>query len=251
MVSPVVTPVVTYDSRDRVAVITIDNPAKRNALTRAVVDQLNTAWKRFEASDDRVAVLTASGDKAFTVGADLDDIPHDLYRAIPSVGVDVTKPIIGAVAGWVVGGGVVLAQFTDLLVAADNANFLYPEAKVGFAGGLVSSLAARIPHKIAAELILLGEAVTAQRAYEVGFVNKVVPVGQQLDAALDYAAKLAGHAPLVLSMLKRFVGEVVPKGPSELAGITRAQVDAVTFSQDIEEGLKAFKEKRSPVFSGR
>jgi len=243
--------VVTYESRDRVAIITIDNPAKRNALTRAVVDQLNAAWKRLQSSDDRVAVLTASGDKAFTVGADLDDIPHDLYRAIPNVGVEVTKPIIGAVAGWVVGGGVVLAQFTDLLVAADNTQFLYPEAKVGFAGGLISSLAARIPHKIAAELILLGEPVSAQRAYEVGFVNKVVPVGKQLEAALDYAAKLTVHAPLVLSLLKRFVGEVVPKGPSELAGIARAQVDQVTYSQDIEEGLKAFKDKRPPVFSGR
>jgi enoyl-CoA hydratase/carnithine racemase len=246
-----VEPVVTYESRDRIAVITIDNPAKRNALTKAVVAELNAAWKRFEASDDRVAVLTAAGDKAFTVGADLDDIPHDLYRAIPGVGVQVTKPIIGALAGWVVGGGVVLAQFTDLLVTAENTQFLYPEAKVGFAGGLVSSLAARIPHKIAAELILLGEAVSAQRAYEVGFVNKVVPVGQQLEAALDYAAKLTAHAPLVLSMLKRFIGEVVPKGPSERAGIARAQVDEVTFSQDIEEGLAAFKEKRAPAFQGR
>lgn len=241
---------VTYESSESIAVITINRPEKRNALSIEVVDALAEAWRRFHGSNERVAVLTASGDKAFSVGADLNDIPHDLWRGVPGIGIDIEKPIIGAVAGWVVGGGFVLAQMCDLLVAADNATFVYPEAKVGFAGGLVSSLAARIPHKIAMEIILLGEPLTAQRAYDVGFVNKVVPVGQQREAALDYARKLAGNAPLVLQMLKRFVGSVVPKGPSELAGIARRQVDVVTFSGDMAEGVAAFKEKRKPDFLG-
>ena len=89
-------------------------------------------------------MLTATGDKAFTVGADLNDIPHDLWRGVPGVGIEIDKPIIGAVAGWVVGGGLVLANQCDLLIAADNTTFLYPEAKVGFSGGLISSLAVRI-----------------------------------------------------------------------------------------------------------
>lgn len=242
--------VVTYESRDHVALITINRPDKRNAISKEVVQQLHEAWLRFEGGADRVAVLTAAGDKAFTAGADLSDIPHDLWRAIPGIGVEVTKPVVGAVAGWVVGAGFALAQFTDILVAADNTSFVYPEAKVGFSGGLIASLAARIPHKIAAEIVLLGEPLPAQRAYEVGFVNKVVPAGRQVEAALDYAGRLAANAPLVLSMLKRFVGQVVPKGPSEQAGIARRQVDAVTFSQDIEEGLRAFREKRAPLFTG-
>ena len=241
---------VTYEVQDRIALITINRPDKRNALTKDVVERLHQAWLRFAASEERVVIITAAGDTAFTAGADLDDIPHDLWRAIPGIGVEVDKPVIAAVSGWVVGGGLLFAQYADLVVAADNARFLYPEAKVGFSGGLVASLVARIPHKIVAELVLVGEPITAQRAYEVGLVNKVVPVGTQLEAALDYARKLAANAPLVLAQLKRFMGETLPKGPSERAGIARRQVDAVTFSQDIHEGLAAFKAKRPPVFQG-
>jgi enoyl-CoA hydratase/carnithine racemase len=149
-----------------------------------------------------------------------------------------------------VGGGLVLAQFCDLLVAAENTTFLYPEAKVGFSGGLISSLAARIPHKVAMELLLLGDGISAQRAYEVGLVNKVVPAGEQVEAALDYARRLAANAPLVLSLLKRFVADTLPRGPSERAALARAQVDAVTNSADLAEGLAAFRAKRPPAFTG-
>lgn len=242
---------VTTRSQDRVFIITIDLPERRNALTKEVVEKLHQAWNAFNASDDRVAIITASGDKAFTAGADLDDIPHDLWRAIPGIGVEVTKPVIAAVSGWVVGGGLLFVQYADLAVATESAKFLYPEAKVGFAGGLIASLAARIPHKVVMELVLVGEPLSAQRAYEVGLVNRVVPDGQQLEAALDYARKLAANAPKVLSLLKTFVGRTLPKGPSEAAGIARRDVDAVTFSEDIEEGLAAFKAKRPPEFTGR
>lgn len=243
--------VVTYESIDSIAVITINRPEKRNALSVQVVEELAAAWQRLNAGDDRVAVLTAAGDAAFSVGADLNDIPHDLWRAVPGIGVEVEKPIVGAVAGWVVGGGFVFANQCDLLVAADNTTFLYPEAKVGFSGGLISSLAARIPHKLAMEVLLVGEAFSVQRAYEAGYVNKIVPVGEQRAAALEYARKLADNAPLVLQLLKRFTGRVVPKGPSELAAIARRDVEFVTDSADLQEGLASFKEKRKPAFQGR
>lgn len=242
---------VTTWSQDRVFIITIDLPERRNALTKEVVEQLHQAWHAFNASDDRVAIITASGDKAFTAGADLDDIPHDLWRAIPGIGVEVNKPVIAAVHGWVVGGGLLFVQFADIAIATENTRFLYPEAKVGFAGGLISSLAARIPHKVVMELVLVGDPLTAQRAYEVGLVNRVVPDGQHLDVALEYARKLADNAPKVLSLLKSFIGRTLPKGPSEAAGVARRDVDAVTFSEDIAEGLAAFKAKRPPVFTGR
>ncbi|MFY9736721.1 MAG: enoyl-CoA hydratase-related protein [Rhodoplanes sp.] len=241
---------VTYESVDCVAIVTIDQPEKRNALSREVVNELAEAWRRFAASSDRVAVLTASGDKAFTVGADLNDIPHDLWRGVPGVGIEIDKPIIGAVAGWVVGGGLVLANQCDLLVAADNSTFLYPEAKVGFSGGLISSLAARIPHKVAMEVLLVGEALSVQRAYEIGFVNKILPVGQQRQGALDYAHKIVANAPLVVQLLKRFVDRTLPKGPSEMAGLARREIDAVTASADAAEGLAAFRGKRPPTFEG-
>jgi enoyl-CoA hydratase/carnithine racemase len=242
--------VITYESRGQIAIITINRPEKKNSLTREMVGELNSAWIRFNDSDDRVAVLTGAGNDVFCAGADLDDIPHDLWRGIPGIGAAVEKPIIGAAAGWVVGGGLALLQYTDLLIAAENCKFVYPEAKVGFSGGLIASMCTRVPHKIAMELLLLGEPIGAQRAYEVGFVNKIVPVGQQLDTALEWAAKLAANAPLVLTLLKSFVEQTLPKGPSEAAGIAKRQVDEVTYSSDMDEGLAAFKAKRAADFQG-
>jgi len=160
---------VSYRSQDRTAIITIDRPERMNRIDADVVEGLHQAWHRFMASDeDRVAVLTGAGDKAFTAGADLKAPPSNLYRGIPGVGVPVDKPVIGAVAGWVVGGGMVLTTMCDILVAADNTRFSYPEVKVGFTGGLIANLALRIPHKIAMELLLVGEPIDAKRAYEVG-----------------------------------------------------------------------------------
>jgi enoyl-CoA hydratase/carnithine racemase len=101
------------------------------------------------------------------------------------------------------------------------------------------------------EMMLLGEPMAAERAYQVGLVNRVVPAGELLSAALDYANRLADNAPMVMAMLKRFVGEVVAKGPSERAALARAQVDAVTASADFAEGKAAFAAKRKPDFKGK
>lgn len=241
---------VLYESRNGIAEITLNRPEKYNVLNHEVVNQLRAAWERFNASDDRVAILAGSGDKAFTAGANLRDIPHDLWRAIPGAGIAVDKPIIAATSGLVVGGGLVLVQFADLAVAADNTVFSYPEAKVGFSGGLISSLAARIPHKLAMELLLVGGNIDARRAYEAGLVNRVVPLGQELETARELAAQIAANAPLVVQLLKRFVGQVIPKGPTEAAAIARAEIEKINTSADFGEGIAAFVEKRPPVFGG-
>ncbi|MGE0718328.1 MAG: enoyl-CoA hydratase/isomerase family protein [Alphaproteobacteria bacterium] len=241
---------VLYQSRDRVATITINRPAKANALNQAVADGLAAAFRRLNTSDDRVGIVTGAGAKAFSGGADLD-APPELRRFMPGVGIEVEKPLIAAVSGWCVGGAVVIVQMCDLCVATEGARFIYPEAKLGFTGGLISSLAARIPHKIAMEFILLGETLTAQRAYEAGFVNRVVPEGQHIAAAEEWATKLAGMAPMVLTTLKRFAGEVLPKGPTERAGRALRETEAVWASDDFREGLAAFREKRPPSYDGR
>ncbi len=242
--------IITYESRDDIAVITINRADKANALNIEVGEGLKAAWQRFNASDDKVAILTGAGDKVFSAGADLR-APGELWSFMPSIGVPVDKPVIAAVNGWCVGGAMVLVQMADLCVMSEEARFSYPEAKLGFTGGLISGLVARIPHKVAMELLLVGDDMTAQRAYEVGFVNVVVPKDQVMAAAMEYATKLAGNAPLVMSTLKRFTQQVIPKGPTEAAGIARAQTDIVSNSEDGEEGRASIREKRSPVFKGR
>ncbi|MBV9827771.1 MAG: enoyl-CoA hydratase/isomerase family protein, partial [Alphaproteobacteria bacterium] len=162
------------------------------------------------------------------------------------------KPIIAAVSGWCIGGALVMAMMCDLLVAAENARFSYPEGKVGITGGMIAGLAARIPHKIAMEMMLVGEPIGARRAYEVGLANRVVPDPEALDTALDLAAKMVDLAPLALAAMKRFVNDhVLPKGPAELAARFGAELAAVRNSADAAEGVQAFKERRRPRYQGR
>lgn len=240
----------TYESRDGIAVITLNRPEKRNAINNDMAKALREAWQRLNASDDRVGVITHAGDH-FTGGADIKGPPEDFPACVPNVGVTLTKPLIAAVGGWVVGGGVVIVQMCDLCVAATDAKFMFPEAKVGFTGAVIAGLAARIPHKVAMELMLLGDEVGAERMYQVGLVNRLVPPGQQLEAALQYARRLADNAPLVIELLREFVGQIVPKGPSELAAYGRLAIAGVRSSEDAKEGIASFKEKRKPRFRGK
>jgi enoyl-CoA hydratase/carnithine racemase len=243
---------IRYESADGVALITIDRPAKRNALTSAMCAELHTAWQRFAASaSERVAILTASGDDIFTAGADLNDPPPQFWQAVPNVGVPVSKPIITAVAGPVIGAGVTMVAMSDLCVAADNARFIYPEAKVGIALGLVSSIATRIPQKLVMELLLLGEAVGAERAHQAGLVNRVVPAGQQVAAAKEMACTIAANAPLVVGMLKDMVLDTIPRSAVEEMYHTQRAINRVLESEDAKEGPRAFRERRPPQVRGR
>lgn len=243
---------IRYESADAIAVITIDRPAKRNALTAAMCDDLCAAWRRFAASDEeRVAIITAAGNGVFTAGADLGDPPPRFWQAVPNVGVQVSKPIIAAVSGLVVGAGVTMVAMSDLCVAADSTKFIYPEAKVGVALGLVSSIAARIPHKLAMELMLIGDAVSVERAYQIGLVNRIVPEGEQVAAARAMAKTIAANAPLVVGMLKDMALETMPRGPVERMYLTQGAIDRVLQSEDAKEGPLSFRERRKPNFRGR
>lgn len=236
---------------DGTTLITINRPARKNAICATTARELQQAFAEFDQSEQRVAVLTGAGNDAFSAGADVTNLP-ELWRCVPTVGITTEKPVIAAVGGWCVGGALVVAMMCDLLVTADNGKFSYPEAKLGFTGGLISALPTRIPHKIAMELIMLCRTIDAKRAYDVGFANEVVPVGQQVEAALAMARELATFAPLVLRTLKRFVvDDVMPQGPSEKMGRAMRDLGMVRDSQDGQEGARAFKEKRAPEWVGR
>jgi enoyl-CoA hydratase/carnithine racemase len=242
---------VTYTRDGMVAVITMNKPDRMNRLDAELVDGLHDRWVQFMADDAaRVAVLAGNG-KAFSAGADLKAVPHHLYHGIPGIGYPVDKPVVAAVQGWCIGGGMVLTTMCDLMIVADDAKFSYPEVKIAFSGGLISNLVTRIPHKIAMELLLVGDTIDAKRAYEVGYANKIVANDQLMPTAMDYARRIADTAPMPSRMLKRFTSETLPKGPTEIAGIARAQVDAINRSADWIEGRAAFSEKRSPKFKGK
>src|ERR1041385_5563129 len=163
--------VITVEERGPVSIISINRPEKLNAINKAVAIELQQAFAEFHRSDQRVAILTGAGGRAFSAGADVTDLP-ELWRCVPTVGIATEKPIIAAVSGWCIGGGVLMAMMCDLLVAAEGAKFSYPEGKVGITGGRIAGLAARIPHNLATEMILLGEPISAERAYAIGLAHR-------------------------------------------------------------------------------
>jgi enoyl-CoA hydratase len=244
---------VLVENKDNgVTIITLNRPEKKNALNKQLIVELQDAFNTFDADESRkVAVLTGAGDAAFSAGADLKDMP-ELWRGIPTVGIQTDKPIISAVSGWCIGGALVMAMMTDLIVASESAKFYYPEAKVGFTGGIISGLVNRLPYHVAMEVILLCRTLEADRAYQLGFVNKVVPEGQQVQAAIEMADELATMAPLVHRTLKSFINDdVMKRGPSEHMARTMHKLSALERSQDTQEGFAAFREKRQPVFVGK
>ena len=256
--SPVTDPVIV-ERRGLVQVITINRPEAKNALNKAVAEAVAAAVDELDASDDlRVGVLTGAGG-VFSAGMDLKAFLTGESPAIEGRGLcGITqtpprKPLIGAVEGWALAGGFELLLACDLVVAARTARFGVPEVKRSLvaAGGAVLQLPKRVPPAIAMEMILTGEPIEAQRAADIGLVNRLVDEGAAVDAAVELANAIADNGPLAVAASKQIARATqdwtFAEGWKQQGGI----VGPVFTSEDAREGATAFAEKRKPVWKGR
>jgi enoyl-CoA hydratase/carnithine racemase len=253
------TDVVRYENEGPAAWLTIDRPQARNALSADVRDGLAVGLRRFNADDAaRVLVLTGAGDKAFCAGADLKEMAAAGLKVpppefLPQIGrtVAVAKPVIAAVNGAAYAGGFLLAQSCDLCVAADTATFAITEVKVGRGAPWAAPLPWLIPPRVAMQLLLTGDPISAERAYGVGLVNEVVPAAELRARAQAVAERIAANAPLSVLAGKRTVGLAAEYPLSEALAAADRLWEPVYLSADAQEGPAAFREKRPPVWTGR
>lgn len=253
------TDVVLYEIRDeRIALITLNCPERRNAISLDVRERLRESFVRFESDPAlRVAILTGAGDQAFCAGMDLKEAAERKLQVTPPLPIigdnlRVTKPVIAAVNGHTYAAGWLLAQMCDLCIASDNAKFGITEAKVGRGFPWAVPLLDMIPQRVALELLMTGRTIGAQRAYEIGFVNAVVPQAELMPAALALAAEIIANAPLTVAAAKEMVAMQREMGRSAALRWARQMFeDKVYRSEDAVEGPRAFKEKRKPQWKGR
>jgi enoyl-CoA hydratase len=256
---------ILYDVRDDgVATVTLNTPDNRNALSNQLLGELTSAFET--ARDDeavRCVVLTSSHEKVFSAGASLDQFAADvplvhkhfgterfprLFRTILGLG----KPTICAANGHVLAGSLGVALCCDLIVAKDSATFGTPEINVGVFPFMIMALIYRnVPRKKTNELLLLGERISAEEALAIGIVNKVVPEGE-FDAAVDdWATKLAAKSPVAMKLGKDAMYRQLDMPFEDAVDFLRAQLSLSFTTEDIQEGVKAFFEKREPNWTGR
>ncbi len=249
---------VTYQCDNHVAWLTINRPEARNALSEAVRDGLRAGFLRFAEEDEaRVMVVAGAGD-VFCAGGDLKEmaqmqlkVPGPDFMPYLNRTVHTDKPTIAMVQGGAYAGGFLLAQMCDLVVAEEGAKFAITEARWGRGAPWAAPLPWLIPPRVAMELLVTAAPIDAARAHEVGLVNRVVPAADLRAETEKLASHIARNAPLSVRAGKSMVYATL--GKSFMDGLAEGErfFEKAYLSEDAQEGPKAFREKRDPVWKGR
>lgn len=253
---------IEFTVEGHIAHVRLNRPEKMNAMSAEMDQGLFEAWNAINDNPDIwVAVLSAEGERAFCVGGDVSSDAEVSGRmafagGITGIGgplLTLKKPLVCAAHGFVLGGGLELALCSDIMVAADNAQFGLPETKVGIIGecGVMHRLVRQCSYRTAMAMILTGERIKADQALQSGLVNEVVPAEQLLETAFAWANKLAAASPLAVQAAKQAVTSRLDY-PLEVALSTRYEaIEAYAFSEDVKEGGRAFAEKRKPEWQAK
>lgn len=254
---------ILVENRDDIAIVTVHRPDKLNALNAETVNELRTALQGVAADAAvRAVILTGSGEKSFVAGADI----AELAQMTPLSGIDVSrqgqdtfrlletmrKPVIAAVNGFALGGGLELALACHFRVASENAKFGLPEVKLGIIPGYGGTV--RLPRVIgrgrALEMILTGDMIDAQEAYRIGLVNRVHPQAELLGAAEQLAKKIAANGPVAVALAIEAVDHGYHASTEDALRLEAKLFGLLASTQDMREGMGAFLEKRKANFQG-
>lgn len=251
-----------YKKEDKIATFTINRPEALNSLNVETFNELSESLIDFMRDDSLwVGILTGAGEKAFCAGADIKETVPRLrnFRNIPWAepplyrGLKLWKPMVAAVNGHALGGGLELVLLCDVRIAAENATFGVPEVTLGLipAWGATQRLPRAIPTALAAEMLMTGRPINAAEAYRIGLVNKVVPQAELMNTARQMAEMLCKPGPLAVRAAKKAMYEGLSESLERGLEIEKEMTDVVTATEDFDEGTKAFLEKRKPVWKAK
>ena len=249
-------PIHVTEPQRHIVLVTIDNEARRNGLTRAMFEQLALLWPRLEASAARCIVVTGQGSKAFCSGADLSidwtsdpDLDDLVDRALLKTQI-FTKPLIAAINGHAVAGGLELVLSCDIRVAASGAKLGFPEVRSGIfpSGGGALKLEKQIGYTWARDLLLTGRLITAEAASGIGLVGEVVEPHDVLVIAMQRAESIAGNSPIAVTAVKRFLSRRCAHAFAIDVSDEEREAREVRASQDRAKGIEAFLSRGRPVY---